>query len=185
MTLLEDIYHASEENRETTSRILSRAHFESWLVGMYLALAEDEALDALASDYSAKANAWKSQLTEYNNAIEQRKKAARKRNKGIRKSNAHRAIRNERYSDKEPLPILAEVPLPNKEPLQFQIEDVLAGASTDVPPRDLVLKNTATRVDQLLEQTGSDLTVEAIYIVAYRSMLPLTCSSPDPLSETP
>lgn len=170
MVLLEDIYHAGQEDKETTSRILSRVHFESWLVGMYLALGEDEALDALAADYLVKITGWKNHIDEYNKAVVQKKKTIVKRNKSIRANNEHKAMRNALYSEQPPLSILDEIPLPGKDLLQFPIDKILEGAQTDVSPKDLVLSSVATRVDQLLELAGSDLTVEAIYIVAYRSL---------------
>lgn len=168
--LLQGMDEARHADRQATARVLLRAQVETWVVGMYLVLGGDEALDLLAADYLATIQRWDHSLKAYNEKTERARKKAERRNAQIRRNNEGKARWNELHPDQPPRPLLPEVPVPARGPVEFDLAPALLGAQTDVPPKDLKLNDVARRVDQLLDAAGDELTVEAAYEVVYRAL---------------
>jgi hypothetical protein len=168
--LLEEMDAARGAGREATVRVLLRAHVETWVIGMYLALGGDESLDAAAADYLATMNRWDRSLTAYNEKTRKARERAERRNARIRSDNEGKARWNASHPDLPPRPLVAEVPVPLRQPVEFDLAPALLGAQTDVPPKELKLSNVAARVDRLLDAADDDLTVEAAYEVVYRAL---------------
>lgn len=168
--LLDEMDTARLGDREMTVRVLSRAHLETWLVGMYLALGGHEALDALAGDYLFTMEKWDHSLKAYNDKTRRATDKAERRNAKIRADNDGKARWNELHPDQPARPPIPEKPVPPRKPVEFDLAPALLGAQADVPAKELRLNNVAIRVDKLLDEARDDLTAEAAYEVAYRAL---------------
>lgn len=168
--LLDEMDAARLGDREMTVRVLSRAHLETWLVGMYLALGGDEALDALAGDYLSTMEKWERSLRAYNDKTRRAVEKAELRNAKIRADNDGKARWNELHVGQPARPLTPEVPVPPRKPVEFDLVPARLGAQTDVPAKQLKLSNVAIWVDKLLDEARDDLTAEAAYEVAYRAL---------------
>lgn len=144
--LLEEMDHARRVGRETTVRILLRTHLETWLVGMYLVFGDDEALDAIAADYLSTMEKWERQLTAYNDKTQRAIEDAERRNVKIHADNDGKARWNRLHPDQPPRPIISEVSVPTRKPVEFVLAPALLGAQTDVPAREMILSNVAARL---------------------------------------
>ena len=168
--LLEEMDVARVGGQETTVRILMRTHVETWLIGMYIALGGDDALDAVAADYQDAMEKWDHQLTAYNEKTSRATEKAEQSNEKIRAANEGKLRWNEQHPDSPPKALEPEVPVPGRVSVEFDLSLALAGARTDVPAKPLSLSTVANRVDKLLDKVSDNLTAEATYEVMYRSL---------------
>lgn len=168
--LMIEIQAAAEREEEVVARILGRAQFEAYLVGLYLHYGGKDALDALASDYRHSLDAWASDIDNYRAMVAADKKRISRRNRGIRRSNAHRTIHNLNYPDREPLQPIPEVRQPTFEPIDLDLSPPLL-RWRHVPPAGLPLREVAERLNRLLREHGDGAAaMEVTYNYVYRSL---------------
>lgn len=155
---------------EFVMRVLGRNFVETWLKGLYLTWAGEEALDALAGDYQSAVEKTTNAVAAYNDAIGAAARAASRQNRGARSANVDRKNRNELYPDLPPLPLVDEIPRSPRQKLMVDLSGALAGAQTDVSADDMLLVEVARRVDQLADERGDNVSAEAVYVAVYRAL---------------
>jgi hypothetical protein len=168
--LMIQIQAAANREEEIVARILGRAQFEAYLIGLYLHYGGEEALDALASDYRHSLKAWAHDIDNYRAMVAAEKERISRRNERIRRANRHRTARNLKYPDCEPLELIPELAEPTFESIDLDLSAPLLRWS-HVRPADLPLREVVGRLNRLLREDGDRAAaMELTYNYVYRSL---------------
>jgi hypothetical protein len=168
--LMREIQAAVNRGDELVARILGRAQFEAFLIGLYLHHGGPDALEALAAGYHQALRSWAADIDQYNAKVTAARKAARKSNKRIRKANLNRDRHNTDHPEREPLPLLSLVPEPPLDLMDFNLE-VPIGRADVVEAEGLPLREVVERLNRLFAEMGDPGgAVEVSYNYVFRAL---------------
>lgn len=166
--LATSVIRAHQAGEEMAGRILARAIFETWLVGLYLHFGRGEAASHLARARAAALSRWQRASNERDTQIRLMRKKLRKRNKAIASNNRHLEVWNAAHPDDlKPLePLLAE-------PQQELIELRLRGANPNLVfanDSDLNYSDLVSKVHRLSAAAGEEHDPAVVYSYVYRGL---------------
>jgi hypothetical protein len=176
--LLIDIVEAAKRRREAALRVLSRAHLEAWIVGMYVMAFGDEALADIEAGYVKAISAQQNRLADYNKQLQRDIKKAKAQNKRIRAANKHAERWNEAHPHEEPKPLVEEVPVPMRTAVDLDLDRALGGGAPADEVSPLALAGIVARLNQYgRAQEGPDAVFDMVYDLGYRGLSTLGAHS--------
>jgi hypothetical protein len=164
--LLSEILDAAEANRELSVSILSRTHIEACLVGIYIMLGGNNALDAVASDTRTHDLTTANELDNWNRRLESRIRRTRKRVARIQKKNLEIAAWNFSNPGRAPIPLIEVPHIPRANFVMAGMTDELRKHLRGVVPKRLPFQQVIDRSSEIAQANGlSTESFEPIYHV--------------------
>ena len=140
--LLRELAEAGFNGNEMSLRIVGRAHIEAFVYGMYLALGDWEALNAVAADSKFYDEALANDLDNWNEWVTERTHKAKRRLRAVRAANAAIVRFNECHPPDQHKSLHPEPHIPRQNVVDYQTTDLrqrLPGVvKAELPLRQLI-----------------------------------------------
>jgi len=164
--LLDEILDAAEAGRDLTVSVMSRAHIEANLIGVFILLGGKSALDAVAADSRAQDETTANELDAWDKRLASLIKNTEKRLARISKRNSQIKAWNDRNPDLQPVSLieLPHVPRANYAGPEIGVE--LRKHISGVTPNQLPFRQVVDKASKLaLSQRYSNEPFDPIYHV--------------------
>lgn len=166
--LLKDLDTLAATRREMALRIVSRAHLEAWLTGLYLHYGESEALDKLEADFKYTLEAQQHEADAYDRELAAEIKRAERKNRKIRRDNDGIRLWNESHPDGPPKPTLDEIKIPTRPAIKLDLHEAIE-RGPHIVAKSLSVQEMTHALTRLAEDKApGDEHFGVIYTIGYR-----------------
>lgn len=168
--LAEHLVRSHRDGEEMVARLVARAMFESWVIGLYIHHGGVDAIEALWDDYHHELKTQVEHAQRHDDTLTRRRRKIRKKNEKIDARNEGVRDWNERNPHNEPKPLLPTEPEPPGVVLDYSDWEKRLETFESRPPQALPLMTIIDKLRTLTRAAGDEETFEAAYVMMFRGL---------------
>jgi hypothetical protein len=166
--LLQDVNSLAMQRREMALRIVSRAHLEAWLTGLYIHYGEDEALKRMYAEFKKTLETQQQEADDYDRDLKIEIRKANRRNKKTRHDNEGKRKWNEAHPDETPRELLPEIRVPDRPEINLDLSAAIR-EGVEMEAKSLSVKEMTQALTHLAqEKAPGEEHFGVLYAIGYR-----------------